>query len=180
MCKLGGLIGAYNGENVVNNSGKGTMIENCNSNGRVINNSRFLSRDNTYIGGLIGYYVQGNNRYSISNLYSEAIVRSKSPGNIGGLIGGSIGNVNNSYTNTLIEVDAINDEVSIGGLIGLCIDNRGSEPTIQNSYSNGNIIVRTVNMPLYLGGLIGQSTVMNPSLNQARMKTILKNSFFQL
>ncbi len=177
MCKLGGLIGAYNGENVVNNSGKGTMIENCNSNGRVINNSRFLSRDNTYIGGLIGYYVQGNNRYSISNLYSEAIVRSKSPGNIGGLIGGSIGNVNNSYTNTLIEVDAINDEVSIGGLIGLCIDNRGSEPTIQNSYSNGNIIVRTVNMPLYLGGLIGQSTVMNPSLNQARMKTILKNSF---
>ena len=176
-CQLGGLLGVYSGDNVVNNSGKGTMIENCNSNGRVINNSRFLSRDNTYIGGLIGYYVQGNNRYSISNLYSEAIVRSKSPGNIGGLIGGSIGNVNNSYTNTLIEVDAINDEVSIGGLIGLCIDNRGSEPTIQNSYSNGNIIVRTVNRPLYLGGLIGQSTVMNPSLNQARMKTILKNSF---
>ena len=175
MCKLGGLIGDYSGPSMA----KSVLIGDCNTNGKVINNSIKLSYSNLVLGGVIGQYLQGNNRYNVNNLYSESVIRSKSSGEIGGLIGFSAGNVDNCYTNVMIEIDSIGigSLAAVGGLIGVCSDIRGSEPVIQNSYSSGNLIIKKEISTIYLGGLIGQSTVTNPSLNQGKMKTILKNSF---
>ena len=74
MCKLGGLIGDYSGPSMA----KSVLIGDCNTNGKVINNSIKLSYSNLVLGGVIGQYLQGNNRYNVNNLYSESVIRSKS------------------------------------------------------------------------------------------------------
>ena len=119
---LGGLIGQSAG-----------VITDSYAAGSVVGND-------SYIGGLAGYNSDG----TILNSYAVSEVRGKDIYAFvyaGGLVGGSIGTISNSYALGKV----IGNSGYIGGLVG-----HNQEGTISNSYATG--LVQGTN---YTGGLVG-------------------------
>ena len=116
----------------------GNAIDNC----KVVGTSSVNGA--AYIGGLIGYMVDG----SVNKCMTNANVTA-SGGYTGGLVG-SIGstNVSNSYATG----NVTSSNIYAGGLIGVIEDAWVTEQKIENCYALGNV----TSTSSYAGGLIGR------------------------
>lgn len=102
------------------------------------------------VGGLVGtnYY---NGLITGSHTFGGQVVASDGATNIGGLVGYTIGNIDNSYNSANIQ--AGNSVQNVGGLVGLidAFANGG----VTSSYSSGSVVTGTGSSNV--GGLVGQS-----------------------
>ena len=132
---LGGIIGTNKDSGPTNPSGLrfgGTafpnyphtgIVQNCYSSGKIGS----PDVDSIYVGGLIGLNEGGN----ISNSFSDSFIMGKA--GIGGLIGGHIGFIENSYFS-----GDVSGAYFIGGLVGIN-GNETLNGAIKKSYFNGGI-----------------------------------------
>jgi filamentous hemagglutinin family protein len=125
----GDYVGGLVGENY-----SGT-VSNAYANGNV-------SSSGDYTGGLVGVNTIGA---SISNAHATGNVSGSN--NVGGLVGGNSGTINNAYAIGSVAGDGY----GFGGLVGL---NNG---TISNVYATGNVAGTYSDLVFDFGGLVGDN-----------------------
>ena len=96
-----------------------------------------------YVGGLAGKLYSG----MVSNSYAKGIITGSS--NVGGLVGGSWGDIANSFADCTVSGSYV------GGLVG-----SHENGTIKNSYSTGSVFGYD-----YVGGLLGHQFYLDSGLN---------------
>lgn len=141
---VGGLLGAFHGDTVVNCHSTGSVTGYqyvgglLGNTGRNVDNSYFSGTVSgfRFVGGLIGW-TTGHHRGRVTNCYSAGTVMGK--GNVGGLVGESVGDVLNSYSTSSVTGDEY-----VGGLIGT------NRATLVDSYSTGSVTGDGA-----VGGLVG-------------------------
>ncbi len=151
--RVGGLVGYNNGEisgSSVSSTVTGTLAAGglVGLNAGSINNSYatgsvFGTGDG--IGGLVGF--QGINS-SIRDSYATGSVSGREQ--VGGLVGGSQGDINNSYATGSVSGDNF-----VGGLAG------GSQGDINNSYATGSVFGTGESV----GGLVGEQGISSSIVN---------------
>ncbi len=100
------------------------------------------------IGGLVGY---GNSSSTVVNSYaSGSLIARGNSSAVGGLIGGNLGIVVDSYALSSILANG-SEGRSVGGLVG----NNGG--TINNGYALGSVVVNAIRGGSSIGGLVGSN-----------------------
>ena len=131
-------------------------------------NTGNITQGTQFVGGLIGYFSDGN--LSVKNSYNTGMVSGKN-----GMTGGLLGDMTNTNGTILLDKtynlgDVVSETANngpTGGLIGYTIS---KEVTINQSFNSGNVVSHYTS-----GGLIGigRKTIVNNSYNSGKVIQIV-------